>query len=243
MQPRITKLAAALTLAALLGAACGDDGDSAAAETGQAPATTEAEATDTTHDMGATGDPTATPAAELRAGLTALLQEHVYLAGIAIDQAVTDGGDLAAPDTEAAVGALDANSVALSEAIASIYGDEGGEQFLALWRAHIGFFVDYTIGGATGDDAAQDAARQALDDYRADFGAFVDSATGGNLPADAVAENLQVHVDSLVAAIDAILAGSPDVHPLLAEAAHHMPMTAAALASAIAIQMPETFGA
>ncbi|MGH9139403.1 MAG: copper amine oxidase [Acidimicrobiales bacterium] len=187
------------------------------------------------------GDP-AGPASEMRSGLTHLLQEHVYLAGLAINQAVADGGDLEAPATANAVAALDANSVALSEAIASLYGAEAGEQFLALWRAHIGFFVDYTLGGATGDTAAQDAARQQLDDYRADFGAFIESATGGALPADAVAANLQVHVDTLITAIDAVLAGSPDVFPALRTAAGHMPGTALALATAIAAQMPDRFG-
>jgi plastocyanin len=184
-----------------------------------------------------TGD-VASPASELRSGLTHLLQEHVYLAGLAINQAVADGGDLAAPATADAVAALDANSVALSEAIASVYGPDAGEQFLALWRTHIGFFVDYTLGGATGDTAAQGAARADLDGYRAAFGAFVESATGGALPADAVAEELAVHVDSLLAAVDAVLAGSPDVFPLLRTAAQHMPGTALALAGAIATQLP-----
>jgi hypothetical protein len=243
MNRRTATFAAGLALASLVGAACSDDDgndDVAAAET-----TTTHDTTDTAmgEHSGPTGaEATATPAAELRAGLTALLQEHVYLAGIAINQAVADGGDLEAPGTASAVGALDANSVALSEAVGSVYGAEGGEQFLALWRAHIGFFVDYTLGGATGNADMQAAARQQLDDYRADFGAFVDSATGGNLPADAVAAELQVHVDTLLVAVDAILAGSPDVFPLLREAAGHMPGTAAALAGAIAAQMPDTFG-
>jgi hypothetical protein len=183
----------------------------------------------------------ASPASELRSGLTHLLQEHAYLAGLAINQAVADGGDLTAPATADAVAALDENSVALSEAVASVYGDDAGAQFLELWRKHIGFFVDYTLGGATGDMAKQDAAKAALDDYRADFGAFVDSATGGELPADTVAENLQVHVNTLVEAIDAILAGSPDAIPLLQDAAEHMPSTALALSGAIATQMPDQF--
>ncbi len=186
------------------------------------------------------GDPAST-GSELRAGLTHLLQEHVYLAGLAINQAVADGGDLEAPATANAVGALDENSVALSDAIASVYGEDAGAQFLELWRNHIGFFVDYTLGGATGDTAAQDEAKQKLDDYRADFGAFVESATGGTLDADTVAEELQVHVDTLVTAVDDILAGSPDVYPDLREAAQHMPGTAAALAGAIAEQNPDQF--
>ena len=252
MHRKYLKCGAGLAMAALLGAACGDDDGSqataATAEEAAASGTTDDPSASSSMDVhsdesGGGASAATTPAAELRAGLTSLLQEHVYLAGIAISQAVADGGDLQAPATASAVGSLDANSVALSEAIGSIYGAEGGEQFLALWRAHIGFFVDYTLGGATGDQAMQAAARRQLDDYRADFGAFVDSATGGNLPADAVAAELQVHVDSLLVAVDAVLAGSPDVYPLLRDAAQHMPGTAAALATAIATQMPDTFGA
>src|SRR3546814_2398397 len=71
-------------------------------------------------------------------------------------------------------------------------------QFLELWRNHIGFFVEYTLGGATGDTAMQEAAGQKLDDYRADFGAFIESATDGELTGDVVAENLQMHVDMLI---------------------------------------------
>ena len=111
------------------------------------------------------------------------------------------GRDLEAPLTANAVATLDANSVALSEAITSVYGEAGGEQFLELWRNHIGFFVEYTLGGATGDATMQDAAKEKLDNYRADFGAFLESATEGNIGADAVASELQVHVDTLIVAI------------------------------------------
>jgi hypothetical protein len=236
MQRRTLKLGAGLAVTALLVAACGNDDATTADD--PVEQTTEAP---TTHTEGEGSSVVESGAAELRAGLTSLLQEHVYLAGASISAAVQAGGDLEAPPVAAAVAALDENSVALSEAIASVYGEDAGAQFLELWRKHIGFFVDYTLGGATGDAAKQDAAKAALDDYRADFGAFVDSATGGELPADAVAENLQVHVDTLIEAIDAVLAGSPDVYTKLKEAAHHMPSTAAALAGAISAQMPDQF--
>ena len=179
------------------------------------------------------------PAAELRAGLTALLQEHVYLAGIAISTAVADGVD--APSTTAAVETLDTNSVALSEAIAGIYGDEAGEQFLALWRDHIGMFVDYTVATASGDQAAADEAKASLDAYRTEFAAFIDSATDGELAAETTAENLQMHVNTLVAAIDAVVAGSPETFAELRTAAQHMPSTAQALSGAIVAQMPDEF--
>ena len=263
MHSKLIKFGTAVAIASLLGAACGDSDDGNGDDSGspenteqssQQPTSPETtappmspETTEHTSDTGAHmgeeegASPVETGAAELRAGLTSLLQEHVYLAGAAISTAVQAGGDMEAPAVTSAVDTLDANSVALSEAIGGVYGDEAGAQFLELWRNHIGFFVEYTLGGATGDTAMQEAAGQKLDDYRADFGAFVDSATGGELPADAVAENLQVHVDTLIAAVDAVLAGTPDVFPLLREAAQHMPGTALALSQAISAQMPEQF--
>ena len=232
MNSRFVKIGAGLASLALVGAACGSDDDGA-----NTSAPTEQSANPASADLASVD----TGAAELQAGLTSLLQEHVYLAGAAIATAVQAGGDLEAPAVSSAVETLDANSVALSEAITSVYGEDAGAQFLELWRNHIGFFVDYTLGGATGDQAMQDEAKQKLDDYRADFGAFIDSATGGALDATTVADNLQVHVNTLVEAIDAVLAGSPEVFPKLREAAQHMPSTALALSGAITTQFPEKF--
>jgi len=98
---------------------------------------------------------------------------------------------------------LDANSVALSGAIASVYGDAAGTQFLELWRKHIGFFVDYTTGKATDDSEMVEKAREDLDGYRQDFGAFLESANPDNLTKKAVADELKPHVESLFKAIDA----------------------------------------
>ena len=235
MNSRVAKFGAGLAMVAMLGAACGSDQDDTADAADRIEESTE--------NAGMETASVETGAAELRAGLTSLLQEHVYLAGAAIATAVQAGGDLEAPAVSSAVETLDANSVSLSEAVASVYGEDAGAQFLELWRNHIGFFVEYTLGGATGDTTQQDAAKAKLDDYRADFGAFIDSATGGGLAADTVAENLEVHVDTLIEAIDAVLAGSPDVFPQLREAAQHMPSTAMALSSAIAAQFPDRFPA
>ncbi len=178
--------------------------------------------------------PTDAGASELRSGLTALLQEHVYLAGI------TTGTALSGGDFEVPAATLDANSVALSDAIGSVYGDAAGQQFLELWRKHIGFFVDYTVGTATDDQAKKDEARAGLDAYRADFGAFLSSANP-NLTKDAVAEALVPHVNSVFDAIDAQGAEDPQAFDKLREAAGHMPSTANVLAGAIATQFPEQF--
>ena len=215
----------------LLFAACGSDDDdtAAAGDTSPAEETTESTAAEGDAMSASTDDGAST----LRAGLTSLLQEHVYLAGIAVETALDAGGDLEAPPVQAAVAALDENSVALADAVGSVAGDENGEAFLGLWREHIGFFVDYTLGKATGDQAAVDQALTDLSGYQEAAGAFFEEITAGELPAEALIESLDMHISTLTAAIDALVAGDAQVFTLLRAAGQHMPMAAAALSGAI----------
>jgi hypothetical protein len=118
--------------------------------------------------------PDATEAAALRATLTSLLSDHVWLAGNALDTAVQKKGDLKDPQVVGAVKASDANSVALAEAIGSVYPD-AEKPFLASWRQHIGFFVNYTLGKATKDDKQVAKAKADLDAYRTSFGELINS--------------------------------------------------------------------
>ncbi len=149
------------------------------------------------------GDP-ADPASTLRSGLTQLLQEHVYLAGISVFTAYTSEGAVESPAFAAAAAELDANSVALSEAVGSLAGPEKAEEFLVTWRDHIGFFVDYAVAKAGDDAEGTQSALEALDAYRPAAGAFFDEVSGGELPADAVAEELGHHVETLAGAIDSL---------------------------------------
>lgn len=77
---------------------------------------------------------------------------------------------------------LDANSVALSTAIGSVY-PQAQAPFLASWRQHITFFVNYTLGKATKNMAMADKARADLDWYRSSFGQLIHSVVP-QLPAD-----------------------------------------------------------
>ena len=215
------RLLGALVIVGSLAAACGSDSKSADSTTTTAEATAS---------QGAD-----TAASQLRSGLTALLQEHVYLAGI------TTGEALAGRSIDAPAAALEANTQALQDAISSLYGDAGGKQFGDLWRKHIGFFVDYTKGKAANDSAATAKAVADLDQYRADFGAFLESATEGGLTKMAVADELKPHVATLAAAVDAQAAKDSSQFEKLRTAAGHMPMTASILAGAIVKQFPDKF--
>ena len=175
--------------------------------------------------------PDASQAAGLRATLTALLTNHVWLAGNALDTAVLKGGNLKDPAVTGAVAALDANSVALSKAVGSVY-PAAEKPFLASWRQHIGFFVNYTLGKATKNAAMVTKAKADLNSYRTSFGQLINSVIP-ELPADAVAKELIPHVQTLTDAIDAAIAGSPDYQTKLSMAADHMSMTAAILTGGI----------
>ena len=222
---RTLLLALVVAMASAFLVACGDD------ETESEPAAAGETSMEASADPG-----TDTEAAELRAGLTHLLTEHVDLAGIAVVQAATAEGGLTSPQFEAAAATLDDNSQDLSAAIGSVYGDAAGKQFLELWRAHIGMFVDYAEGRITGNDKLAEKAQAELDGYRSDFGAFIESATEGALSKDAVADELKPHVESLSKTIDEVASGEGNAFVSLQEAASHMPNTAAVLSGAIAEQ-------
>jgi hypothetical protein len=176
-------------------------------------------------------------ASDLRTALNTTLAEHVWLAAAATEAALGGRGG----EFKDAAGALDANSVALSKAIGSVYGEGAESAFLALWRTHIGFFVDYTTGVAKKDRAMQEKAVKDLVGYADDFGAFLASANP-NLPKEVVAGLVRDHVVGLKAVVDAQAKGDwVTAYAKLREAAGHMQMIADPLAGAISKQFPDKF--
>jgi hypothetical protein len=255
--PRTRHLAVALIgSVALVLTACGGGSDEAETDPPEAasqepstPAQTDADPFELTREaashMPMTADALATgfdtalklpgnagsDAAGLRAQLTYLLTEHVYLAGIAVDTAYVTGAD--SPEFKLATKTLDANSVALSDAVGSVAGDEKAATFLQSWRSHIDDFVSYAVAAKEGDQAGKREALRNLAAYGRTSGAFFADITGGALPASAVRASLAEHVETLTAAIDALAAGDPSAFDKLKIAADHMPMTAMALADGI----------
>ena len=155
----------------------------------------------------ATNDTVNSYGSTLRAALTALLADHVYLAAAAIDQAIADGGDLTTDDVQAAVAVLDENSVEVAALVGSAYPD-AEQPFLDSWRSHIPFFVNYTLGEATGDAEMSAQAVEDLNGYAVSFGQLINSVVP-ELPAEAVQAELELHALSLIAAIEANIAGDP----------------------------------
>jgi hypothetical protein len=219
MNRTVVRLTGILALAAILSAGC---------------ATTTSQPMSHMSPMAATS---ATKAAELRTGLNALFGEHVMLAAAATGAAL-EGREA---DFKAAAGALDANSVDISKAIGSIYGSGAEQAFLPLWRRHIGFVVDYTVGLATQDKAKQDKAVSDLIGYTQDLAAFLNSANP-NLPKPALADLVKGHILTLKDVIDAQAAKDPvKANMALRQAYGHMHMIADPLAEAIVKQFSDKF--
>ena len=231
---------AALALLSVVGAACGDDSNDEAA----APKTEENQPASTAQrGQAASAQSVDTGAATLRAGLTDLLSEHVYLAALATGAALR--GDTAGFEQFAAVlnGPTNSNSADLVAAIGSAYGPEVGKAFDGLWRSdkHIPQFVAYTQATAKGDKAGQDAAVTQLKAYAKEFGTTLNSVND-KLPADVVEGAIVQHATELIAVINAQKAGDqPAVYSALRTAYGHMAHTAEALAGGTVAKFPDTF--
>ncbi|MGH9042385.1 MAG: hypothetical protein ACRDZ3_19380 [Acidimicrobiia bacterium] len=235
---KVTGLIGLALIMALVGAACGEDSpDEGAADetTSTQAAAGEAEQT------AATGSTTG--AATLRAGLTGLLSEHVYLAALATGAALR--GDNAAFEAYAAAlnGPTNSNTADIVAGMTAAYGDEVGKAFDGLWRSngHIPAFVAYTQAIAKDDKAGADKAVADLLAYAKTFGTTINSVNA-NLPAAAVEEGIKMHATTLKAVIDAQKAGdAAAVYTSLRAAYHHMDELGNTLAGATAKQFPDKF--
>lgn len=231
MNSRLLRLLAVVLALMVLGAACGGDDDEAGGGT-QEPA-----------DEAAGGavevpDGPDTTAAILRSNLHALLQEHVALTAAATNAAL--GGRV--PEFEAATAAVNANSDSIIALIGSVFGDTVGADFDPLWKAHVGFIVDYTKALGANNGAGQSENLQKLADYSNEFGAFINSALP-DLSQESVAELINTHIGTLRTVIDAQAAGDQTkAFTELRNAAGHMGEVAETLTAAIAAKFPAKVG-
>jgi hypothetical protein len=230
---------AALALLSVLGAACGDDNnDDAAPAAGQNQSATTAQS-----GQAASAKGIDTGAATLRAGLTDLLSEHVYLAALATGSALRGDTTGFEQFANALNGPTNSNTADLVAAIGSAYGPDVQKAFDGLWRSekHIPQFVAYTQATAKGDKAGQDAAVTQLKAYAKEFGTTINSVND-KLPADVVEGAIVQHATELIAVINAQKAGDqPAVYSALRTAYSHMAHTATALAGGTVAKFPDKF--
>lgn len=171
-----------------------------------------------------------TPREQLAGSLAMLMGEHVELAVDAMRAGVN--GD---PEFEAAAGAVDANTRAVTDAMSSMFGDDTARQFNRLWADHIDLFIDYTAARAAGDDEAMTRARDEFDQVVRQFGSALATISDGALSEDAVNEVLTAHEMHLLDQID-VYAGDDyeRAHDIAYTAYQHMRDVALVLADGFA---------
>jgi len=168
------------------------------------------------------GDTDAAPA-ELRAGLTHLLDEHVYLTGIVVSTAATTSPD--SMSTAEVLAAWDDNTRELAQTIGSASGEGASAELLELWRTRNRTVLDYTAARASENRNQATRARAALDRSGTDIGAALQ-----------VPGVLEPHTGRLVTAIDRLVARDPGGYEAVRVAAGDMPRLAEMLAGGIARQ-------
>ncbi|HEX9680755.1 MAG TPA: hypothetical protein VGA32_04825 [Anaerolineales bacterium] len=177
------------------------------------------------------------PAADARAALNQLLQEHVGLAFAATGAAL--GGRTA--EFNAAAAEINANAADLAALITLLYGESVGEQFLNSWAEHVNILVEYTTAVAQGDSGKADLAQLEMTTYATDFGALINKVNP-LLWADGVRELFKMHGMVLVEIVDAQAAGD---HAAAAAALHRglsqMGLIADPFAEAFVLQSPDLF--
>ncbi|MBA3687518.1 MAG: hypothetical protein H0W81_01570 [Chloroflexi bacterium] len=178
-----------------------------------------------------------TAGVDFRVALNQFLQEHLFLASFATDAALAGRAD----EFAAAGAVLNTNGTDLGAAIGSIYGQAAQDEWNRIWSAHNGFFVDYTNGVATKDQAAMDLAVKNLTTvYVPQFAEFLAGAT--DLPQNVLEKLISEHVLTTKAIVDA--QGAGDVMGAATadrEAAQHMRMIGDPLAVAIVGKVPDKF--
>ena len=174
---------------------------------------------------------------DLRVSLNLLLEEHLYLVSDTTGAALGGRSD----ESKAAGDALDANGTDLGARLGSLYGADTQNRFNAIWRAHNGFFVDYSTGVATKDQAKMTKAVEDLTTvYIPQFSDFIAGVTG--LSESAVADPIRTHVLTTKAVVDA--QGANDFTAAAAadrNGAQHMEMVGGPLAAAIVARLPQKF--
>lgn len=145
-----------------------------------------------------------TQAADLRSAMNKLAAEHFALAEMSLAK-----GAMGAEDYDFVTWAEDQNTADFKAAIASVYGDEGADQFEQIWTTdHINAQGDLASAVANEDQEGIDAAKSRLEnDFASKFGEFLGTATEGNLPADAAKDAIMQHENSVIMTFEQHVAG------------------------------------
>jgi hypothetical protein len=141
------------------------------------------------------------PPERLRSAFAMLLGEHLEL--IIDAQRATFAG---APEFQAAAAQVNANTTALTKAMAGIVGPQKAAEFECAWANHVEGLMAYTAAVAGNDQAAKAVAKQNLDGFAERLALYFSDVVRNVLTTDPLTEAITAHDAHLINHVDAYAA-------------------------------------
>jgi hypothetical protein len=141
------------------------------------------------------------PPERLRSAFAMLLGEHLEL--VVDAQRATFAGP---PEFEAAAAQVNANTSALTKAMAGIVGPTKAAEFQRAWANHVEGLMTYTAAVAGNDQTAKTVAKQNLDGFAERLGLYFSDVVRNVLAAGPVTEAITAHDHHLINHVDAYAA-------------------------------------
>jgi hypothetical protein len=142
-----------------------------------------------------------TPPERLRSAFAMLLGEHMEL--IIDTQRATFAG---APQFQAAAAQVNANTAALTKAMAAIVGPTKAAEFQTAWANHVEGLLAYTAAVAGNDQNAKTVAKQNLDGFAQRLALYFSDIVKNVLAADPLTKAITAHDQHLIDHVDAYAA-------------------------------------
>jgi hypothetical protein len=141
------------------------------------------------------------PPEKLRSAFAMLLGEHMEL--LVDAQRATFAGT---QEFEAAAAQVNANTTALTKAMAGIVGPTKAAEFQTAWANHVEGLMDYTAAVAGNDQNAKTVAKQNLDGFAERLALYFSDIVKNALAADPLTAAITAHDAHLIHHVDAYAA-------------------------------------
>ncbi|HET9289928.1 MAG TPA: hypothetical protein VFQ49_02515 [Actinomycetes bacterium] len=141
------------------------------------------------------------PPEKLRSAFAMLLGEHMEL--LVDAQRATFAGT---QEFEAAAAQVNANTTALTKAMAGIVGPTKAAEFQTAWANHVEGLMAYTTAAASNNEAAKTTAKENLDGFAERLALYFSDVVRNVLATDPLTEAITAHDEHLIAQVDAYAA-------------------------------------
>lgn len=138
-----------------------------------------------------------TRAATIHAELSGLMAQTVWFTSIATGHAVT-GEDVGPPRS-----LVGHNTGELAGLVGDVLSPDTEERFERVWGEHLDLLIEYAGAVEAGDADAERRLREELHAWETEIGEVLAAATGEALEAVAVERSARMHVDAMVAVVEA----------------------------------------